>query len=39
LDWFQHEVAIPLLPDERDIQPVGADYIEEIKSDDGKLIR
>jgi len=33
------EVSIPLLPEERDVQPVGADYIEEVKSEDGKLIR
>ncbi len=38
-DNQQQEVAIPLLPEERDVQPVGADYIEEVKSDDGKLIR
>lgn len=36
---LQQEVSIPLLPEERDVQPVGADYIEEVKSDDGKLIR
>ena len=38
-DEVHQEVEIPLLPDERDVQPVGADYIEEVKSDDGKLIR
>ncbi|TRY70744.1 hypothetical protein TCAL_04468 [Tigriopus californicus] len=34
---LQNEVTIPRLPDEKDIQPVGHDYIEEIKSDDGKI--
>ena len=38
-DELHQEVSIPLLPEERDVQPVGADYIEEVKSDDGKLIR
>lgn len=38
-DDLHQEVSIPLLPEERDVQPVGADYIEEVKSDDGKLIR
>ena len=31
------EVTIPRLPEEKDVQPVGHDYIEEIKSDDGKV--
>ena len=38
-DELHQEVSIPLLPEERDVQPVGADYIKEVKSDDGKLIR
>eukprot|EP00095_Tigriopus_kingsejongensis_P000452 maker-scaffold217_size252476-snap-gene-0.14 protein:Tk00452 transcript:maker-scaffold217_size252476-snap-gene-0.14-mRNA-1 annotation:"zinc finger rna-binding protein" len=33
----QNEVTIPRLPDEKDVQPVGHDYIEEIKSEDGKI--
>lgn len=32
------EVTIPRLPEEKDVQPVGHDYIEEIKSDDGKVV-
>ena len=34
----EQEVTIPRLPEEKDVQPVGHDYIEEIKSDDGKVI-
>ncbi|CAB4063864.1 ZFR [Lepeophtheirus salmonis] len=32
------EVTIPRLPEEKDVQPVGHDYIEEIRNDDGKVI-
>ena len=38
-DENHQEVSIPLLPDERDVQPVGADYIEEVLSEDGKIAR
>ena len=31
------QVNIPLLPDEKVIQPVGFDYIEEIKNTEGKV--
>ena len=31
-------MTIPRLPEEKDVQPVGHDYIEEIKSDDGKVV-
>ena len=31
-------MTIPRLPEEKDVEPVGHDYIEEIKSDDGKVI-
>ena len=34
----QGEVTIPLLPDEKVVQPVGLDYIEEVKNDEGKVI-
>ncbi len=34
----QTEVNIPLLPDEKVIQPVGFDYIEEVKNDEGKVV-
>jgi len=34
----EQEVTIPRLPEEKDVEPVGHDYIEEIKSDDGKVI-
>merc|ERR1711872_944072 len=34
----EQEVTIPRLPEEKDVQPVGHDYIEEIKSDDGKVV-
>ena len=36
LSLFQ--VTIPLLPDEKIIQPVGFDYIEEVKNEEGKVI-
>jgi hypothetical protein len=32
------EVTIPRLPEEKDVQPVGHDYIEEMKSEDGKVV-
>lgn len=32
------EVTIPLLPDEKVVQPVGFDYIEEVKNEEGKVI-
>ena len=28
-------VEFPKLPEEKDVQPVGADYIDEIKNDEG----
>jgi hypothetical protein len=31
-------VTIPRLPEEKDVQPVGHDYIEEMKSEDGKVV-
>ncbi len=31
-------VNIPLLPDEKVVQPVGSDYIEEVRSEDGSKI-
>merc|ERR1711988_1796814 len=34
----QQEVTIPRLPEEKDVQPVGHDYIEEIKNEEGKVI-
>ena len=34
----QQEVTIPRLPEEKDVQPVGHDYIEEIKNDEGKVV-
>merc|ERR1719330_839985 len=34
----QTEVNIPLLPDEKVVQPVGFDYIEEMKNDEGKVV-
>jgi len=34
----QTEVNIPLLPDEKVVQPVGFDYIEEVKNDEGKVV-
>jgi hypothetical protein len=41
--WYVHvcgvqEVTIPRLPEEKDVQPVGHDYIEEMKSEDGKVV-
>jgi len=34
----QQEVTIPRLPEEKDVQPVGHDYIEEIKNEEGKVV-
>ena len=34
----QQEVTIPRLPEEKDVQPVGHDYIEEIRNDEGKVV-
>ena len=34
----QESVTIPLLPDEKVVQPVGFDYIEEVKNEEGKVI-
>lgn len=34
----EQEVTIPRLPEEKDVQPVGHDYIEEIKNEEGKVI-
>ena len=36
--YVEQEVTIPRLPEEKDVQPVGHDYIEEIKNDEGKVI-
>ena len=32
------KVTIPMLPDEKVVQPVGFDYIEEVKNDEGKIV-
>ena len=32
------EVTIPRLPEEKDVQPVGHDYIEEMKNPEGKVV-
>ena len=32
------EVTIPRLPEEKDVQPVGHDYIEEMKNAEGKVV-
>merc|ERR1712142_771146 len=34
----EQEVTIPRLPEEKDAQPVGHDYIEEIKNEEGKVV-
>jgi len=34
----EQEVTIPRLPEEKDVQPVGHDYIEEIKNEEGKVV-
>lgn len=34
----EQAVTIPLLPDEKVVQPVGFDYIEEVKNEEGKVI-
>ena len=36
--YAEQEVTIPRLPEEKDVQPVGHDYIEEIKNEEGKVI-
>ena len=36
--YQEQEVTIPRLPEEKDVQPVGHDYIEEIKNEEGKVI-
>jgi len=36
--YAEQEVTIPRLPEEKDVQPVGHDYIEEIKNDEGKVV-
>jgi len=36
--YAEQEVTIPRLPEEKDVQPVGHDYIEEIKNEEGKVV-
>lgn len=38
LVWYFISADSPMLELEKDIQPVGEDYIEEVKSDAGKVI-